>query len=232
MDVAKDLLSDESSERYIVLAKKQEQGRGRHQRSWSSPSGNFYGTLVILINDLSKAPLFSYVAALALYDTIKQLTGSNSPLTLKWPNDLLFDCKKMGGILLEVEATPKGLRLLIGVGVNLKAHPVDTPYAATNLADHHFHLVPEQVLEKLCVLFDHWRNILETEGFQPLREEWLKVRNPAHDHLTLKGYEHGSNKDITGAFHDLDEQGCLVLSCEEQGKKVLRKFRAGDVFFS
>ncbi|HBN21656.1 MAG TPA: biotin--[acetyl-CoA-carboxylase] ligase, partial [Holosporales bacterium] len=67
MDVAKDLLVQESSEPYIVLAKQQEQGRGRHQRSWSSPLGNFYASLVVSVDDLSIAPLFSYVTALALY---------------------------------------------------------------------------------------------------------------------------------------------------------------------
>lgn len=232
MDVAKELLVEEPSERFVVFAKQQKQGRGRHRRSWSSPLGNFYATLVVPMNDLATAPLFSYVAALALYGAVEQLTKAHSSLTLKWPNDLLLDSKKTGGILLEVETTPKGLKLLIGVGVNLEAHPVDTPYEATNLSAHGFTMTPEILLEKLCVFFDHWRSVLEEQGFLPLREEWLKRRNPAHDHLTLKGYEHGSETSIKGRFHDLDEQGYLILECEDEGKKILKKFSAGDVFFS
>lgn len=232
MDVAKELLDQESSTPYAVLAKQQEKGRGRHQRSWSSPLGNFYATLVVPVDNLSTAPLFSYVTALALYGAVEQLTKEHRSLTLKWPNDLLMDSKKIGGILLEVETTPEGLKLLIGVGVNLKSHPVDTPYEATNLSAYGFEVTPEGLLEKLCVFFDHWRTTLERQGFSPLREEWLKRRNPAHDDLTLKGYEHGSNTSIKGRFHDLDEKGHLVLACEDQGEEVLRKFSAGDVFFS
>jgi len=232
MDVAKDLLAESSSEPYAVLAKQQEKGRGRHQRSWSSPLGNFYGTLVVSVDSLSNAPLYSYVTALALYSSLEQLTKAHSALTLKWPNDLLLDSKKVGGILLEVETTPKGLKLLIGFGVNLVTHPVDTPYKATYLSDHGFKVTPDDLLEKLCLFFDHWRTTFEKKGFQPLREEWLKRRNPAHDHMTLKGYEHGSETSIKGCFHDLDENGYLVLTCEEQGKKILKKFSVGDVFFS
>ncbi|HBN21613.1 MAG TPA: biotin--[acetyl-CoA-carboxylase] ligase [Holosporales bacterium] len=232
MDVAKDLLAQEPSEPYIVLAKQQEQGRGRHQRSWSSPLGNFYASLVVSVDDLSIAPLFSYVTALALYGAVEQLTKAHSSLTLKWPNDLLLDSKKAGGILLEVETTSKGLKLIIGVGVNLKSHPLDTPYEATNLSVHGFDVTPEDLLEKFCMFFDHWRNTLEAQGFLPLREEWLKRRDPAHDHLILKGYEHGSKTSIQGRFHDLDEKGYLVLVCEDQGEETLKKFSAGDVFFS
>lgn len=232
MDVAKDLLVEEVSDSYVVLAKKQEQGRGRHQRSWASPLGNFYGTFVVSVNTLANAPLYSYVAALALYGALEQLTKAHKSLTLKWPNDLLLDSKKAAGILLEIETTPKGLKLLIGIGVNLEAHPVDTPYAATHLSDHGFKITPEELLEKICLFFDHWRVILETKGFQPLREEWLKRRTPAHDHMTLKGYEHGSETSIKGRFHDLDDNGYLVLACEDHGKEIFRKFCVGDVFFS
>ncbi|NCP62260.1 MAG: biotin--[acetyl-CoA-carboxylase] ligase [Alphaproteobacteria bacterium] len=232
MDVAKELLGRESSERYVVFAKQQEKGRGRQQRFWSSPLGNFYATFVISVDDLSNAPLFSYVTALALYGAVEQLTKSYPSLTLKWPNDLLLDSKKIGGILLEVEATSKGLKLLIGVGVNLKSHPVDTPYGATDLSVYDFDIKPEDLLKKLCVSFDHWRRTLEDEGFSPLRKEWLRRRDPAHDRLTLKGYEHGAENSIKGCFYDLDEKGYLVLTCKEEGQEVLRKFSAGDVFFS
>ena len=232
MDVARDLLSADAIPPYAVLAKQQEKGMGRHQRSWSSPSGNFYATLVVPVEDLLKAPFFSYVAALAVHGAVEHLTKAHKALTLKWPNDLLLDSKKVGGILLEVETTPEGLRLLIGVGLNLELHPSDTPYGASNLAAHGFHVTVEALLTRLCINFDHWRSIFEKEGFPPLRQEWLRLRDPAHTQLTLKGYEHRSKVPITGSFQDLDEDGCLVLACEENGEKVFKRFSAGDVFFS
>lgn len=239
MDVAKQLLTQHPMGGYVVCARQQEQGRGRQQRSWSSPPGNFYATFVVSLNDLSTAPFYSYITALALYDAIEPLTGAKSPLTLKWPNDLLFDSKKMGGILLEVEtiessaeSSAKGTILLIGVGVNLKTHPGDTPYGATNLAEHNFYLVPEQILEKFCLSFDHWRDIFDQQGFEPLRQCWLERRDPAHDKMLLKKYDPKATDHLEGSFYDLDESGCLVLSCEEKGKQVLKKVRAGDVFFS
>lgn len=233
MDTACDLLVDNPEARYVVLATQQTRGRGRHQRAWSSPPGNFYATLVAPMNDFKTAPFFSYISALAAQETLESIAKESVKVTLKWPNDLLFAAKKGGGILLELEQTSQGLRLLIGVGMNLLSHPEDTPYPATHLQNYGVSVTPEEILPTFLKAFDKWGSLFKREGFEPLRQAWLKHRDPAHSQMILKGYEHGSETSLKGIFHDLDEQGCLVLDCiSDSGEKELRKFSAGDVFFS
>ncbi len=233
MDTARDLLSEHAEGRYVVLAAQQTQGRGRHQRAWVSPMGNLYATLVVSVKNFETAPFFSYIAALSAQEVLASIVPEPVKVTLKWPNDLLLGSKKGGGILLELEQTPQGLMLLIGVGLNLIAHPEGTPYPATNLQAQGVSISVEEILPQLLKAFDHWQVLFEKEGFEPLRQDWLKHRDPAHAQMILKGYEQGSETSIKGMFHDLDTQGCLVLECvKATGEKELKKFSAGDVFFS
>ncbi len=233
MDTARELLPHNSKGRFVVLAQEQTQGRGRQQRAWSSPKGNLYTTLVVPVTNFETAPLYSYIAALAAHQALATTLQDAATVSLKWPNDLLINSEKAGGILLELEQTPQGLMLLVGIGMNLVAHPDNTPYPATNLKDHSVHTTPEEILPKILSAFDQCETLFTQKGFEPLRQAWLKNRDPAHSQLTLKSHEHGTKLPITGAFHDLDTDGLLVLEITDPtGQKNLKKFSTGDVFFS
>ena len=88
-----------------IVARTQSAGRGRRGRQWISEVGNLYATL--LIADTAPAAdiaQLSFVAALAVHDAIARLTPAmNAKLSLKWPNDVLCDGKKLCGVLLESE---------------------------------------------------------------------------------------------------------------------------------
>ena len=88
----------------FILAKKQTNGRGRSARLWVDPVGNFSGTILIkLDDDLQKLALRSFIAAISVYDAIDEEIGSGHQLSLKWPNDILLNEKKICGILLETK---------------------------------------------------------------------------------------------------------------------------------
>ncbi|MDR0882722.1 MAG: biotin--[acetyl-CoA-carboxylase] ligase [Candidatus Adiutrix sp.] len=99
-----------------VLMERQTAGRGRMGRVWQSPPGHIYGAL-----RLPAAPPFDGPgASLALaFFVIESLADRGWELNLKWPNDLIYQGGKAGGILLE--ARPAGL--VAGVGLNLTAPP-------------------------------------------------------------------------------------------------------------
>ena len=107
-----------------ITARRQNAGRGRRGRVWVSEPGNLYASL--LLSDPSppdRAAELSFVAALAVHDAVTSLIArAPARLSLKWPNDLLFDGKKFAGILIEGE----GPAVVIGVGVNCAHHPKDT----------------------------------------------------------------------------------------------------------
>ena len=102
----------------FVIAKKQTNGRGRIDRSWSDPSGNFSGSILIKIDeDLQNLALRSFVAALSVFDAIDQKIGKEHELLIKWPNDLLLNGKKICGILLETRNFGTVSALVIGIGI-------------------------------------------------------------------------------------------------------------------
>jgi BirA family biotin operon repressor/biotin-[acetyl-CoA-carboxylase] ligase len=117
-----------------ITATAQDQGRGRHGRSWISPPGNLYASL--LLSDpapVEHAPQLAFVAALALRDAIVAEAPALAPqLALKWPNDLLLAGRKCAGILIEGESVFDGeppaatrLSVIVGIGVNCVSHPPD-----------------------------------------------------------------------------------------------------------
>ena len=123
----------------LVLADAQTAGRGRMARSWFSPPGvNLYGSVVLrttvdaqhLAGWLSWLPL---MAALGSAEAI-EIVGS-AKVAVKWPNDLLINERKVGGILCESGASPKGGAFqVIGIGINVNGTPEDFPEELQPLA--------------------------------------------------------------------------------------------------
>lgn len=108
----------ESVDGVVCLAEVQVEGRGRRGRSWVSPFGA--NLAVSLGIGLSRPPArlsgVSLVVGLAVMDALERLNMSG--LALKWPNDILLDGNKLGGILIEMTQV-RGTELVIGVGLNV-----------------------------------------------------------------------------------------------------------------
>ena len=115
-----------------LWADEQTLGRGRLGRSWVSEPGNLYATFLFSIAEGPHAAAqVSFVAALAVHDTVVALRPGLSP-AIKWPNDVLIDGAKFCGVLPEVVgANPT--RIAIGCGVNIAHAPEGTPYPVTAL---------------------------------------------------------------------------------------------------
>ena len=122
------LLNKKKSFPYWIVAEKQTDGKGRKNRYWDSLVGNFMGTYVLEI-DLERKflPHLAFVSALAIHDTIEKfiLDVDGQILQLKWPNDLILNKFKCGGILIEnISSKADNHHILaIGIGVNLIKSP-------------------------------------------------------------------------------------------------------------
>ena len=135
---ALELAKNPISQGTVVLADSQTAGRGRLQRSWFSPKGaNIYGSLVFSFNSpiqtIGWVPLMAGIAiAQAIEDHVE------IGITLKWPNDILIDERKVGGILCESfkrNSTETCVVIGFGINVNLSeaAFPKDLKLIATSL---------------------------------------------------------------------------------------------------
>ncbi|MGI9404563.1 MAG: biotin--[acetyl-CoA-carboxylase] ligase [Hyphomicrobium sp.] len=211
-----------------VLADQQTSGRGRSGRSWASPPGNLYASLLISTSaPITKVSQLSLVAGVAAIEAIRKadpLTPSDM-LRLKWPNDILIGTAKAGGILVESSARGRkeGIVAVIGIGLNLASAPTELGRAATYLAAHGLTLSPREALCFLAREMDAWlKTWQEGAGFAAVREAWLERAGPVGEPLRVFANE----GPIEGRFVGLDADGALMIA-ESDGRE--RRFAYGDV---
>jgi BirA family biotin operon repressor/biotin-[acetyl-CoA-carboxylase] ligase len=210
----------------LVWALAQTAGRGRRGRSFISPPGNLYISILLRPDgSAAAAAQLGFAAALAVGEAALTLLPPEASLAYKWPNDVLIEGRKASGILLESQAAGGGFVdwLVVGIGVNLTSYPENVESPAISLAAAGAHLAtPEAMLEAVAarfyVWYEHWRD----EGFLPLRAAWLARAGGLGSgiRVRLQGGE------ASGRFAGLDEEGALLL---EEGT-VQRRIAAGDVF--
>ncbi len=214
-----------------VVADQQTQGRGRHGRSWHSPEGNLFASL-LLINpcDPILAAQLGFVAGLALHEALSGVSKNLAMrLTLKWPNDVLLDGAKCAGILLEGHRLPNqnAFAVIIGIGVNIAHAPADMPYPATALHRLDTRVNRVSLFEVLSDAFSRrfleWHN--PRQGFVTIREDWLVHAAGLGGAITLRL----PHQTKTGIFAGLDAFGRLEL--HHPSTKAIEYLDAGDLFF-
>lgn len=124
----------------LVVADRQEKGRGRNDRQWVTRQGAGLAFSLVLLPTLKERMVLPRFTALAALGLIRALSAFDIRAEIKWPNDVLLDGKKAAGVLVEVEWQEKELQaLVVGMGVNVGREaipPLDLlHYPATSVAD-------------------------------------------------------------------------------------------------
>ena len=214
-----------------IFAHLQTAGKGRRGRAWIDPLGNFACTCVIFPKtSIDKFSLSSFTAALSLYDTLEHFGNSNADISIKWPNDILLNGKKVAGILLETIAVSKNkIALSIGFGVNLISHPrtselEESAYCPTSvLAETGITVDPIELLNRLAFNFANYEATLQVRGFSHLRVLLLNRIHKLGDSIVVKT----ANEIIIGQFLDINQDGHLILKTGG----ATRSITAADVYF-
>lgn len=210
----------------LLWALEQTAGRGRRGRSWVSPRGNLYASLILRPHcPANRAFQLGFVAALAIGGAVETICPGLG-VSYKWPNDVLINGRKIAGILLESDMISQGNLsfLVIGVGLNLTVAPQDTEFPATSIKDEGWGAVqPGVMLEKFGRHFQTRETCWEIEGFAPLREAWL-AQSAIPSGRPIRVRLGASSLD--GRFIDLNEEGELLL--DTAGER--RQISAGEVF--
>ena len=223
-DEAKRLLRAGAPAPTLVWARAQAGGRGRDGRSWISPAGNVYASLMLRPagTPLVVAQL-GFVTALAVAEA---LAARVAGVEIKWPNDVLVDGRKIAGILLESE----GVRadgvdgLISGFGINVAHHPEHTRLTATSLhAAGARDATVEAVLEATLESFDRWHALWAAQGFAPVRAAWRARAKGIGTRIQVRL----PRETLEGVFRDIDARGALELETADG----VRHITAGDVFF-
>jgi len=129
--------SADEPEGAVLLSEVQTAGRGRLGRQWLSPGGNIWLT-VLLKPELpaTKIPSLTSVAAAAVCLALEQLRPSIADrLQIKWPNDILLNGRKIGGILTEMQVSAAKVQaVILGIGLNVNLKAEDFPEEIRSLA--------------------------------------------------------------------------------------------------
>ncbi len=225
-DEAKRRAGEGAPQGTLVWARAQSAGRGRRGRSFVSPPGNLYMSILLRPDrPAASAAQLGFAAALALGDAMLPLLPRPEGLRYKWPNDVLIDGRKVSGILLESQAAGAGRLdwLVVGIGVNLVSFPEQVDYPAISLAAAGARSVTvEALLEAIAGRFQSWYERWREEGFAPLRAAWLARVQGLGEAIRVRL----QGEEASGRFAGLDEDGALLL---EDGM-TQRRIGAGDVF--
>ena len=129
MDEAKNLAERGAPEGTVVIAEEQRAGRGRFERSWVSEPGKDLLFSVVFRPTAAQAPYVNMAAALAVRTTVGEATGLDT--TIKWPNDVKLEGRKVSGILVESTVSRTGIEYtVLGGGLNINSNPADIPEIA------------------------------------------------------------------------------------------------------
>lgn len=203
-----------------LRADRQTGGRGRQGRAWDSLTGNVHASTLVRIGPQDRpAPGIALVAALAARDAVARFVDP-ARLSLKWPNDLMGDGAKLGGILMEAE----GKALVVGFGINVGSAPVlpDRPVTCLQMLGASPVPTAAEVTEGLSETFGHWLGRWRAEGFDTIRTCWLERAHPVG--APLRVHDAGGAV-INGLFDGLANDGALRLRLADGTVHVMH---AGD----
>lgn len=222
-DHAKQLAKNGYPTGTIVWAHEQTAGRGRQGNSWISEPGNLFMSLILRPQVWgAEVGQFSFLSAVALAHTIEKIAPDTVKIELKWPNDVLVNEKKAAGILIETESY--GIQsvswLVIGIGVNItRAPPEALSLRDAGITRYEAGQVLEMLVREIQALIGQW----EREGFDPIREMWLKRAYKLGESITARLPE----EVITGTFDGLDQTGALLMTLAGGTQRVIS---SGEVF--
>jgi BirA family biotin operon repressor/biotin-[acetyl-CoA-carboxylase] ligase len=193
----------------IILAGMQTAGRGRGSNTWFSRGGSLTVTFALPVDERIQPHQLPLIAGLAARAAAAELTSDNG-IQLKWPNDLLYNWKKLGGLLCERILKAD----LVGIGLNVNLDPADAPPhlrpRITSLAQ--IRGRPIDMTDALIVLASHLRLTLTRAASEPFA---LLLREYDAHHSLLNRevcVTTAANEPATcGRVEGLDDIGRLLL---------------------
>lgn len=173
----------------IVMAEAQSAGRGRYRRTWVSHHGNFYASFIFSAPERDSR--LSYMVAVAIAETI--MSFGIMP-TIKWPNDILIDGKKVCGVLIEYASA----FVIVGIGINIKSNPTVAENITTKL-ENYADVPKAELLNRLMRNLDKW---MKTD-FAIVRARWMELAIALRKVVKYRG------QDVE--LIEINENGALVL---------------------
>ncbi|MBT4203183.1 MAG: biotin--[acetyl-CoA-carboxylase] ligase, partial [Rhodobiaceae bacterium] len=210
-----------------IIAEVQTEGKGRHGRSWDSPSGGLYMTK-ILYADINYELMsnLGFVASLALYSTVDAYvlnSFSRNSIKLKWPNDVIINQLKLAGILIESQIINSKKIIVIGFGLNVFNEDIfRLGIKKAYLSDYTKTLKLDDLYISLINSFNNWFCKWDYgNNFNYILESWLSKTYSIGENIQVKT----SDEIICGNFIGLNNDGSLVV----EQNNIKRIVNSGEI---
>lgn len=219
---------DELKDRTLVVANHQSAGKGRFERKWVSDNkDNLYLSIVLKPEKLTHCANLTQYLSVVLTRVLRKYEIVSS---IKWPNDVQAEGKKIAGILCESSIkgkVTKGLVLGIGVNLNMSEYElkmIDIPATSLNkLTDEPVNR--DTFLSYLTEeFFDEYDEFLE-KGFSIIRDEYIKKIRFLGQKITVTNFD--KKEEYTA--QDIAQDGSLIVLDAQNNEKIIL---AGDVSFN
>jgi len=209
----------------ICLAEQQLKGRGRVGRKWYSPYGcNIYLSLLYKFSNIHEISSLSLVIGLAVREAITKICNNDDDLFVKWPNDIFYKDKKLGGILIESKTLGEDIYVTAGIGINVNLAEedvkIDTSWTSIKKITGRDQDRNQLVVEMVNNILSYYKNF-QKSGFEYFMNEWKEKDLLQGKQITL---DQDSEK-VEGLCKGVDDMGNLLLRLEDGS---LRSFNYGD----
>jgi BirA family transcriptional regulator, biotin operon repressor / biotin---[acetyl-CoA-carboxylase] ligase len=231
-DYANALPITESVHGTLVIARKQNVGKGRIGRSWISPEGGLWMSIVIRPEfSVDNIIFIQFIASLAVADAIQQVTNIRS--RLKWPNDVLINGKKVCGILVDVNLEGKDKKIVMGLGLNANIESslinnyltADTTKATTIKEEYGNDIDLVNLTKSIIERIEYYYNFLSRGKALEIIELWKQNS----DMFGRRAIVYDGFEKIMGEVVDIDQDGSLLMKLGDDSIKKITYY--GNVTF-
>jgi BirA family transcriptional regulator, biotin operon repressor / biotin---[acetyl-CoA-carboxylase] ligase len=205
----------------VVVAEHQTQGRGRLKRTWHSPDGGLYFT-VVLRPDLrpEDSGRINFLASVVLATVLQNHCGIDAGV--KWPNDILVGDRKIAGMLSEQEMDGTHVHYVnVGIGLNVNNDPTPVEPNAVSIRE----LLGKQVLRAplLNRFLDELERNMEKMSWEETLDAWRKLTVTLNRPVRVVT----AQETVEGIAMDVDNTGALIVQLADG---ALKKIVYGDCF--
>lgn len=221
---------DGAPEGTVIVAERQNGGRGRRNRVWDSPLGGLWFTVILRPHiDPQYVAQVTLLAGVAVAQALRQIYQTDE-ITIKWPNDLLLRGKKVCGILSEMQLDENGAidYAIVGIGINVALNPEDFPedlkgIAASLNASFNKNYTCGYVLDNILREFDFLYQQWLIKGANIVISLWKKLNCTLGKQVLVK-----DNDEVifSGEVISIDETGAIVVRSKEG---ELQSFDFGEI---
>jgi BirA family transcriptional regulator, biotin operon repressor / biotin---[acetyl-CoA-carboxylase] ligase len=218
-DYADSLPYNKSLHGTIVIAGKQNLGKGRIGRNWISPEGGLWMSIIFMPDfNVDNIIFTQFIGALAVADAIHENTKIKC--RLKWPNDVLINEKKVCGILVDVDIENENKKIVMGIGLNANIEsssinnflPNDNSKAASLKEEYgkdvDLILLIKSILERMEYYYD---NFLSSGKTLEIIDRWKEKS----DIFGKKAIVYDGTQKVMGEVIDIDQNGALLMKTSD-----------------